>query len=85
MLSERFELRFTADLLRQIDDWRRKQSDLPSRAEAIRRLIETALKSEQRVRINGGKQGAPNEIESSGNPKGTRKRAVSRVGKRDLA
>jgi hypothetical protein len=43
MLSERFEMRFTTDLLRQIDDWRRQQSDLPARAEAIRRLIETGL------------------------------------------
>jgi metal-responsive CopG/Arc/MetJ family transcriptional regulator len=32
------------DLLRSIDDWRRKQPDLPSRAEAIRRLIGQALK-----------------------------------------
>jgi hypothetical protein len=26
-----------------IDDWRRKQPDLPSRAEAIRRLVELGL------------------------------------------
>jgi hypothetical protein len=43
MLSERFELRFSVDLLRQIDDWRRQQPDLPTRAEAIRRLIERSL------------------------------------------
>lgn len=43
MLSERFEMRFTADLLRQIDEWRRRQDDLPARAEAIRRLIEAGL------------------------------------------
>jgi hypothetical protein len=43
MLSERFELRFSPDLLRQIDNWRRQQSNLPTRAEAIRRLIERGL------------------------------------------
>jgi hypothetical protein len=26
--------------MHRIDDWRRKQEDLPSRAEAIRRLVE---------------------------------------------
>ena len=34
--------------MKRIDDWRRKQDDLPSRAEAIRRLVETALKMKQR-------------------------------------
>jgi hypothetical protein len=29
--------------LHAIDEWRRKQPDLPSRAEAIRRLVEQAL------------------------------------------
>jgi hypothetical protein len=28
-----------------VDDWRRKQPDLPSRPEAIRRLVETGLKA----------------------------------------
>jgi hypothetical protein len=35
-LSEQF--------LRMVDDWRRSQVDLPSRAEAIRRLVELAAK-----------------------------------------
>jgi len=34
---------FDDRLLRAIDDWRRKQEDLPPRTEAIRRLIEKAL------------------------------------------
>jgi hypothetical protein len=34
------------DLIREIDERRRRQPDLPNRAEAIRRLIEIALKSE---------------------------------------
>lgn len=29
--------------LDRVDDWRRKQPDLPSRAEAIRRLVEKGL------------------------------------------
>lgn len=32
--------------MEKIDDWRRKQADLPSRAEAIRRLVEKGLESE---------------------------------------
>jgi hypothetical protein len=28
-----------------IDEWRRKQADLPSRSEAIRRLVELGLKA----------------------------------------
>jgi hypothetical protein len=41
----RFEIRLPADLGDQIDDWRRKQPDLPPRAEAARRLIEVGLKA----------------------------------------
>ena len=44
--SQRFELRVSEDFLRAIDDWRRQQPDLPSRAEAIRRLVEKALRAE---------------------------------------
>jgi hypothetical protein len=31
------------DLLGRIDDWRRTESDLPTRPESIRRLVERAL------------------------------------------
>lgn len=31
--------------MKLLDDWRREQPDLPSRAEAIRRLVEKALKA----------------------------------------
>jgi uncharacterized protein YfbU (UPF0304 family) len=41
--SERFEMRLDPDLLSRIDTWRGKQDDIPSRAEAIRRLVEVAL------------------------------------------
>jgi len=39
----RFEIRLQSKLSSQIDDWRRHQPDLPSRAEAARRLIEIGL------------------------------------------
>jgi uncharacterized protein YfbU (UPF0304 family) len=42
--TERFEMRLEPEILDRVDDWRRKnEDDLPSRSEAIRRLIEIAL------------------------------------------
>ena len=38
-----FQMRASEDFLRRIDDWRRAKTDIPSRAEAIRRLIEAGL------------------------------------------
>jgi hypothetical protein len=37
------QMRVSEQFLRTIDDWRRKQPDLPSRTEAIRRLVEKAI------------------------------------------
>jgi hypothetical protein len=37
------QVRLQAGPLAAVDDWRRKQPDLPNRPEAIRRLIEQAL------------------------------------------
>lgn len=39
----RFELRLPPHLEDEIDNWRRGVSDLPSRAEAARRMIELGL------------------------------------------
>jgi hypothetical protein len=39
-----FQMRVSEQFLRTVDDWRRGQSDLPPRAEAIRRLVELATK-----------------------------------------
>jgi hypothetical protein len=36
----------TTAQLRAIDEWRRQQPDLPSRSEAIRRLVDIALRAE---------------------------------------
>ncbi|WP_352668828.1 hypothetical protein [Mesorhizobium sp. M0166] len=36
-------MRLSSDLLARVDEWRRKQPDLPSRSEAFRRLVEVGL------------------------------------------
>jgi uncharacterized protein YfbU (UPF0304 family) len=41
--TERFEMRLDQNVLDRVDAWRSRQTDLPSRAEAIRRLIEDGL------------------------------------------
>jgi hypothetical protein len=43
-----FQMRVSATFLRMVDDWRRGQTDLPSRAEAIRRMVELAAKMKSR-------------------------------------
>ena len=43
--SEAINVRMTVDSLSKLDDWRRKQEDLPGRPEAIRRLVELGLKA----------------------------------------
>lgn len=37
-------VRIQPDMAKQLDDWRRKQDDLPGRPEAIRRLLEIGLR-----------------------------------------
>jgi hypothetical protein len=39
--------RWSPEAIREIDDWRRKQEDLPGRPEAIRRLVEIGLKAKK--------------------------------------
>ena len=38
-----FQMRASKQFLRAVDEWRRKQTDLPPRSEAIRRLVEQAI------------------------------------------
>jgi hypothetical protein len=38
-------VRMQPDMTKLLDDWRRKQEDLPGRPEAIRRLVEIGLKA----------------------------------------
>lgn len=42
--TERLQMRVSLDFLAKVDNWRRKQPDLPNRSEAIRRLVEQALR-----------------------------------------
>jgi uncharacterized protein len=42
-MTERFEMRLDEETLANVDQWREQQDDTPSRAEAIRRLIEVGL------------------------------------------
>jgi hypothetical protein len=39
------QMRVSEAFLKTIDEWRRKQPDLPSRAAAIRRLVELGVKA----------------------------------------
>jgi TPR repeat protein len=43
-------VRLQPELAAPLDDWRRKQADLPSRAECIRRLVELGLKAKGKPR-----------------------------------
>jgi hypothetical protein len=42
-------VRVQPDMAQQIDDWRRKQDDLPGRPEAIRRLVDLGLKAKPKA------------------------------------
>lgn len=46
--TDRFEMRAPSSWLKAVDDWRRTQPDIPSRAEAIRRLVDAQLKRRER-------------------------------------
>jgi uncharacterized protein YfbU (UPF0304 family) len=46
--SERFEMRLDSQMIERLDRWRERQEDEPSRAEAVRRLVETGLTGERR-------------------------------------
>lgn len=44
-MTERFEMRLDPTVLGELDSWRAKQNDLPSRSEAVRRLVEAGLEA----------------------------------------
>ncbi|BBC00191.1 CopG family transcriptional regulator [Bradyrhizobium elkanii] len=45
--SDAVNVRMTIEALKDLDDWRRQQEDLPGRPEAIRRLVEIGLKGKK--------------------------------------
>lgn len=44
-LNKRLQIIAFDKIIAAIDEWRREQSDLPSRSEAIRRLVEIGLEA----------------------------------------
>lgn len=47
MVTKPIHIRLSEEMLRQLDDVRREESDLPNRSEMIRRLIERAANSQK--------------------------------------
>jgi metal-responsive CopG/Arc/MetJ family transcriptional regulator len=45
-MNRQIMVRLTDELLTAIDEWRRKELDLPTRSEALRRLAIAALKAD---------------------------------------
>ena len=45
--DQRIPVMMSADEVSAIDEWRRHNPDLPSRSEAIRRLVELGLKAKK--------------------------------------
>lgn len=43
--APRLNMRVPPDFYRTVDEWRRKQPDLPNRSEAIRRLVDLGAKA----------------------------------------
>ena len=58
MKTERFEMRLDRETLDRVDRWRGAQDDVPSRAEAVRRLVDEALTSlgKDELRVSGGEK-----------------------------
>lgn len=57
-MTERFEMRLGQSVLEELDSWRSTQDDLPSRSEAVRRLVEAGLgkTAERHVAIGDGER-----------------------------
>lgn len=43
MANQQISVRIEDEVLKKLDNWRRNQEDVPTRPEAIRRLVEQAL------------------------------------------
>lgn len=46
--THRLQMVITPEEVEQIDRWRRQQDDLPTRSEAIRRMIQIAIQAARR-------------------------------------
>jgi uncharacterized protein YfbU (UPF0304 family) len=56
--SERFEMRLDGEILGRVDKWRATQGDVPTRAEAMRRLIDRGLAgtSQKEISLSDGEK-----------------------------
>lgn len=50
--SNRLQMIVTPDFLRMVDEWRRRQEDLPNRSEAIRRLTMLGARQSDAMEIH---------------------------------
>lgn len=55
-LEHTFQMRVSQQWLERIDEWRARQKPIPSRAEAIRRLVEAGLR-DGAAEVNGSQEG----------------------------
>lgn len=53
--TERLQMRVAPSFLAKVDEWRASQRPLPSRSEAIRMLVEAALRSNDGRARNGSR------------------------------
>ncbi len=65
MRDERFAMRVDRKFLELIDNWRRRQPDIPPRAEAVRRLVERGLAKDTQ---NRGAARVPLSVGTPPNP-----------------
>jgi hypothetical protein len=71
--SERLEMRVDETFLEKVDDWRRKEPDIPPRAEAVRRLVELGLSYDPALRPNPRVSTTGFRTQPLGSPKGVAK------------
>jgi uncharacterized protein YfbU (UPF0304 family) len=58
-MTERFEMRLGQSVLEEVDAWRARQVDIPSRSEAVRRLVLAGLGEtgeDRRIRLSDGEK-----------------------------
>ena len=67
-LDQRMHLVMGKSQLLALDEWRRQQPDLPSRSEAIRRLIEAGLSRQPDAKPSGGEPGTSRKSDASEDP-----------------
>jgi hypothetical protein len=46
------QLRLGPPVLKRVEDWRRRQTEIPPRSEAVRALLELGLDAERNVRVS---------------------------------